>query len=208
MSEPVPQSPLHAFGLAAQARTIDESCGVWVNEVAMNGYVSLRGAPQNAAFAAAVALATGVALPATPCAFAQANDNTICWLSPDEWMIVCPRAALRQLLGDLNSALTGIRSQVADNSGGYTQIFLQGKNATDVLSHTRVYDLARLTPGRIVGTTFGKSSIYLRRDGTGYRLLLRRSFADYIWRYLIRAATPYGLGIADNASSTRKGGEP
>ncbi len=26
--------------------------------------------------------------------------------------------------------------------------------------------------------------------------MLRRSFADYIWRYLVRAAQPYGFGVA------------
>jgi sarcosine oxidase subunit gamma len=85
---------------------------------------------------------------------------------------------------------------VADNSGGYTQVILSGRNALDVLQHTTVYDFEALEPGRVVGTTFGKSSVYAHRAGEGFCLVMRRSFADYIWRYLVRAAAPYGLGIA------------
>ncbi len=33
------------------------------------------------------------------------------------------------------------------------------------------------------------------REGDGFCLLARRSFADYIWRFLVRAAEPYGFGV-------------
>jgi sarcosine oxidase subunit gamma len=55
--------------------------------------------------------------------------------------------------------------------------------------------LHALNTGKIVGTTFGKLSVYLYAEEDGYRLLFRRSFADYIWRYLSRAAAPYGFGV-------------
>jgi sarcosine oxidase subunit gamma len=111
-------------------------------------------------------------------------------------MIVSARSRLAGLLSSLTQALTGIRSQVADNSGGFTQVLVLGDKARDVLSHTSVYDIDALEPGRVVGTTFGKSSLYLHRQGDGYCLMLRRSFADYLWRYLVRAAEPYGFGVA------------
>jgi sarcosine oxidase, subunit gamma len=196
MSEPMMQSPLHAFDLAGKARPLDASCGVWASELPLLGYVSLRGQSADRAFTDAVARVVGVALPVKPCTLAATNTEKILWLSPDEWMIVCPRSRLTALLAELKQALADIKHQVADNSGGYTQVYLQGKNARELLSHTSVYDLDALTPGRVVGTTFGKSSVYLHRHLDGYCLLLRRSFADYIWRYLVRAAEPYRLGIA------------
>lgn len=201
MSESMMRSPLHSFGLEQRAKPNDDSCGVWANEIPHLGYISLRGNGADPAFLTAASTSLGVSLPLQPCTFASSNDITILWLSPDEWMIVCPRAKLSPLLSSFRQNLADIRSQVVDNSGGYTQVVLEGPNALDVLQHVSVYDFAGMEPGRVVGTTFGKSSVYAFRQGDGYRLVIRRSFADYIWRYLVRAATPYGLGIADPASS-------
>jgi sarcosine oxidase subunit gamma len=196
MSEPALQSPLHAFGLAAQAKPVADGKGVWANEIPLLGYISLRGRAHDVAFVEAASGALDFKLPTQPCTLAVSATAKVLWLSPDEWMIVCSRDRLPGLLRDLNQALTGLRSQVVDNSGGYTQVLVQGTNARDLVSHASVYDIAALEQGRVVGTTFGKASLYVHRQDDGYCLMLRRSFADYIWRYLVRAAAPYGFGVA------------
>lgn len=205
MSEPIMRSPLHPFNLESQAKAIDDSSGVWANEIPHLGYISLRGNAGDPAFVNAASTAIGVPLPIRPCTLGSSNDVKILWLSPDEWMVVCTRDRLAGLVSGLRQALLDIHSQVADNSGGYTEVVLQGRNAFNVLQHASVYDFAALDAGRVVGTTFGKSSVYAHRQGNGFCLLLRRSFADYIWRYLARAATPYGLGIADFNKSGHAG---
>lgn len=193
---PVMQSPLHHFGLAAKQVPMDESKGVWANEIALSGYISLRGNSQNAAFTKAAESVLGISLPILPCSLTNTPWGGVYWLSSDEWLIVCAlekRAALQQAL---QAALIGAHSQVVDNSGGFTSVLIQGKNATEALSHCTVYNLHALNANKIVGSTFGKASCYLYKQGDGYNLIFRRSFADYIWRYLERAATPYGFGIA------------
>jgi sarcosine oxidase subunit gamma len=203
------QTPLHAFGLARQAKPRDSSKGVWANEIAPLGFVSLRGSASDPAFLAAVSGVVGCALPITPCTSSASESSKVLWISPDEWMIIVPRDRLSGLLTGLDQALDGTRSQVADNSGGYTLVWLTGDKVQDVLAHVSVYDVATLATGRVVGTTFGKASVYLYREGTGYLLMLRRSFADYIWRYLVRAARPYGFGVvalaADDVLGLKKG---
>lgn len=201
MSEPLMQSPLSAFNLAASAKPIDGSAGVWANEIPLQGYISLRGNAGDNAFIGAVSRSLDVLLPSKPCMLATSAKAKALWLSPDEWLIVCARHDVRALLANLKASLADIRSQAVDNSGGYTQIALAGADASRVLSHVTVYDVPSLEAGRVVGTTFGKSSVYLHRQGDGYRLILRRSFADYIWRYLVRAAEPYGFGVARNDSA-------
>lgn len=196
LSAPAMQSPLHALGLESQSRPIDQTAGVWANEAPLLGYITLRGASADAAFAAAASKALGLALPIEACTYKQTGAAKVMWLSPDEWMIACPRDRHAALVADLNEAVHGLHSQVADNSGGTTQILIIGRHARDVLSHCTVYDLDHLAEGRVVGTTFGKSSCYMHRAGDGYCLVVRRSFADYIWRYLARAAEPYGFGVA------------
>jgi sarcosine oxidase, subunit gamma len=193
--KPVMQSPLHHFNLAAKAVLADDSKGVWANEIKLLGYISLRGSTQNAVFTKAAKSALGESLPILPCSLIGTPWGNIYWLSPDEWLIVCVREKRIELQHALQAALVGVHSQAVDNSGGYTSVILQGKHADDVLQHCTVYDLHSLTENKVVGTTFGKSSLFLHRQSDGYQLTFRRSFADYIWRYLERAATPYGFGV-------------
>jgi sarcosine oxidase subunit gamma len=191
---PVMQSPLHHFGLAAKQEAVNEGKGVWANEIGLLGYICLRGNMQNV---------LGEPLPTLPCSLINTPWGGIYWLSPDEWLIVCAREKRAELQQKLEVALVNIHSQVVDNSGGFTSVLLQGKNSSDALSHCTVYDLHALTAGKIVGTTFGKVSCFLHRQDDGqsnrYVLIFRRSFADYIWHYLERAAAPYGFGIMDLA---------
>ena len=200
--QPAMQSPLHHFNLAAKAVPANDSQGVWANEMPLLAYISLRGNQQNATFMSAAKQALGIALPTQPCTLEHATWGYVCWLSPDEWLVICSRTQAAKLQAALEAFLDGIHSQVVDNSGGYTSVLLQGKNATDVLQHCTVYDLHALAANKIVGTTFGKASVFLHRQDflhqhdKAYALILRRSFADYIWRYLARAAVPYGFGIA------------
>ena len=195
-NSPVMQSPLHLFGLPPRAVPMDSRAGVWANEMPLAGFISVRGEIGNPAFLDATAKALGLSLPTEPCTIVSTGSTSALWMSPDEWMIIVPRERVPVLTKALTDGLSGIRSQVVDNSGGYTQVVILGRNARDVLSHCTVYDIDHLGENRIVGTTFGKSSVYLRKHGEGYCLLLRRSFADYIWRYLDRGALPYGFGIA------------
>ncbi len=193
--QPAMQSPLHHFNLATKAVLADDNKGVWANEIALLGYISLRGNAQNAVFTRAAESALGESLPTLPCSLISTAWGNIYWLSPDEWLIVCVREKRAELQHALQAFLVGVHSQLVDNSGGYTSVILRGKHADDVLQHCTVYDLHSLTKNKVVGTTFGKSSVFLHRKNDGYQLIFRRSFADYIWRYLERAATPYGFGI-------------
>ena len=194
--KPVMQSPLHHFGLATKQELMNESKGMWANEIALLGYISLRGDCKNTAFTKAAKKALGETLPTLPCGLINKAWGCIYWLSPDEWLIVCVREKRAELQHSLQAALVGVHSQVVDNSGGFTTVLLQGKHASDALSHCTVYDLHALTAGKIVGSTFGKASVFIHRNSNGYTLIFRRSFADYIWRYLERAAAPYGFGVA------------
>ncbi|MEO7345172.1 MAG: sarcosine oxidase subunit gamma family protein [Methylotenera sp.] len=193
---PVTQSPLHHFGLVAKQESINSTKGVWANEIPLLGYISLRGNAQNSAFTKAAKLALGVALPTQPCSMATTSWGSILWLAPDEWLLICERAQRPTLPQALETSLEGIHCQVVDNSGGFTTVLLQGKNASDVLYHCTVYDLNALETDKVVGSTFGKTSLFLHKQDDGYSLIFRRSFADYIWRYLERSALPYGFGIA------------
>lgn len=196
------ETPLAHLALGARARKDDQSAGVWANEAAARAFIVVRGVATDAAFVAGASKALGAPLPTTPCARVTADGLDVMWVSPDEWLVVAPRDRLSALLTALRTALAGSRHQVVDNSGGYTLIHLRGANARDVLAHCTVFDLDKLIPGRAVGTTFGKVSLYMYSDGAGYGLIVRRSYAEYVWTFLERAALPYGFGVAELGSQS------
>ena len=195
MTPDLMRSPLHNYGLPARAKAADDSCGAWANEEPLLAYISLRGNANQPTFLAAVKSALGLDLPTKPCVSISNKTLSIFWVSPDEWLISCERSQLASLQASLKASLNGLHSQVVDNSGGFTTVILQGKNVSEVLQHCTVYDLQNLSENKVVGTTFGKMSLFLSRHNSGYKLVFRRSFADYIWTFLTRAAAPYGFGV-------------
>lgn len=194
---PYPQTPLHDFGLGAKARPQDDSRGVWMNEMALLGYVIVRGDAQDPACTRAIKDVLGVAPPAVPGSFVPFPHGVALWQAPDEWLLVCARPTRQPYIAELESALKNLHAQVVDNSGGLTMVYLSGAHHVTLLRHVGVYDFESLSSGRAVSTVCGKANITaFRHDDHGVFLIFRRSFADYVWRLLSKAARPYGLGIA------------
>lgn len=197
MYKPYLQSPLHAFDLPAKARPQNDSCGVWMNEVPLLGYIQIRGNAADAAFRAAIHAVLGAELPVKPSTFAVTPQGNLLWQSPDEWLLVCARQNLSACISRLQAALGSLHAQVVDNSGGLTQVYLSGSKHLELLHHVGIYDFALVTPGRAVSTVCSKANIVVYRiDAHGVFVIFRRSFADYVWPLLRQAARPYGLGIS------------
>lgn len=198
--QPYAQSPLHSFGLSSQARPQDDSRGVWMNEMALLGYIVVRGDAQDPAFVEAIRDVIGIELPTVPCTFVPFQQGIAIWQTPDEWLLVCARAARGAYLSELEAALKNLHAQVVDNSGGLTQVYLSGANHVEALRHVGVYDFESITSGRAVSTVCGRAVITVyRHDSHGVFVIFRRSFADYVWPLLVKAARPYGLGISELA---------
>lgn len=197
MLKPYMQSPLHHFDLPSKARKQDNSSGIWANEMPLLGYLTIRGDGSKSVFVEAVGKVTGLALPVKPCSFSQGENGTLLWVSPDEWILVCSRANVVPFIKALESVLSNEFFQVVDNSGGLSQIYLSGKDHVTVLRHMGVYDFETIVPGKVVGTVCGKASLNIYRTNEhGLYIVFRRSFADYFWRLLEKAARPYGFGVS------------
>ncbi|MES2259470.1 MAG: sarcosine oxidase subunit gamma family protein [Pseudomonadota bacterium] len=194
---PVAQSPLHPFGLAGKARAQDDSCGVWMNEMPLLGYIVVRGDAADPAFNHAVKGVLGVELPRTPGRFIAFPHGLALWQTPDEWLLLCAGPARAAYQGELETALAGLHAQVVDNSGGLTTVYVSGESHVALLRHVSVYDIESIGPGQVVSTVCSKAGMTLfRHDAHGLFVVFRRSFSDYVWRLLETAARPYRLGIS------------
>jgi len=94
-------------------------------------------------------------------------------------------------MGDVSMAMVNV-------SGGFSVLELQGANANDVLKKSTGYDVhpSNFMPGKVVNTVFAKAQVTMRCiDTDHYELIVRRSFADYLWHWIQVASAEYGLSI-------------
>lgn len=194
--QPYLQSPLVNFNLPAQTVLADNSQQVRANELPLLGYIAIRGELADAAIAAAISSVTGAAVPAAG-QFSSGEGGVLVWVSPDELLLVTRRAELGTRLAAFESAFSGLFAHAVDNSGGLTCVSLSGAEHVTVLRHMGVYDFESIAVGQAVSTVLGKAGgTVLRLEDDGVFLLIRRSFADYLWLLLCKVAKPYRFTVA------------
>ena len=193
------ESPLHHVNFGQLAAKGNKSGGVVLREVKLQGHLTLRGNAEDASFLAGCEKALGVAVPTQPLTSNEKDGVSIRWMSPDRWLIVLPADKVFDTEKALRANLTG-HFQVVSVGGGQTILELSGENAVDVLHKSCPVDLhpSVFPVGKVVGTVFAKAGgIVLRRSSEDtWELVIRRSFADYIWLWLQDASREYGLVIS------------
>ncbi|MGP9766106.1 sarcosine oxidase subunit gamma [Halomonas sp. AOP13-D3-9] len=169
-----------------------------LRERAMQGHLILRGGA--IVLDEAVREVLGISLPGKPQALVHdaSGERSIQWLSPDEWLVIVPggeefplETQLRERLGDAHFA-------ISDVSGGQTVLELSGEAARELLMKTVIYDVhpSNFPVGKGVTTVFAKATTILRRPSEErWELVVRRSFADYCYRWLLDAGSEYGVNV-------------
>lgn len=186
-------SPLHHLASSLTSpSTLDANVFLW--EEALKTHIVLRGNPGNPDVRAGVEAATGLALPG-PLNSSSNGDWSLSWVSPDEWLLVGPGEQAFTMELQLRDHLSG-HYAVINVGGGQTLVRLSGAEARSVLMKSCPYDVhdRNFPVGKVVTTVLAKSQATLRRIGEqDWELVVRRSFADYVWRWLVDAAAEYGL---------------
>jgi sarcosine oxidase subunit gamma len=177
-------SPLSHANLLESNRGLDNK-NISLVEKKFLGHLVLRGDATDVSFNVAIQNTLACELPTTlQCVYN--DDLSIRWISPDEWLIVCAGNKAYELETILRKALEGHYS-ICNVSGGQTLLVLSGRHARDVLMKSTSYDVAdcHFPVGKVVTTAFSKSqAVICRKDEDVWELIIRRSFSDYIWRWL------------------------
>ena len=158
------------------------------------GHLVLRGTP--AEFSGAVRETLQLESPTLPLT-SNTSDTGACirWISPDEWLITVPEADTFEVESALRTAIDS-HVAIVNVSGGQTILQLQGDEAETVLRKSTPYDVhaSNFPVGKVVTTAFAQTQVLMRRlDTDAFELVIRRSFADYIWAWLRDAAEEFGL---------------
>ncbi|WP_280552902.1 sarcosine oxidase subunit gamma family protein [Halomonas sp. 25-S5] len=148
----------------------------------------------------AVRAVLGVPLPGEPQGLTRdaAGERSIQWLSPDEWLLIVPGGEEAALENRLREALGDAHFAISNVSGGQTLVELEGESARELLMKSVVYDVhpSHFPVGKAVTTVFAKATVILRRpDEQCWELVVRRSFADYTYRWLLDAGEEFCLGV-------------
>ncbi|MBZ0332462.1 sarcosine oxidase subunit gamma family protein [Halomonas sp. ANAO-440] len=182
---------------SGRPKASDKSRAV-LHERAMLGHLILRGGA--IVLDEAVRQVLGFGLPGRPNTLShdESGERSVQWLSPDEWLLIVPGGEEFALEGKLREALGDAHYAIVNVSGGQTLLELTGEKALELLMKSTPYDVHpdAFPVGKGVTTVFAKSSLILRRPTEDrWELVLRRSFADYCYRWLLDAGEEYAIGV-------------
>lgn len=199
MSNVVLESPLAALtGLGQRVLSVD-GASVTLGEQAFTDMLNIRGDAADATFVAAVQSATGLTLPLAANTASVGATGQLLWLGPDEWVLKFPPSGAQYqhpspaeaMETSLRAALAGLHVSLVPVGHGFTTLVLQGAGAADLLArgcpldfHPRVFGAGAAAQSHVAKAG---ATLLCLAAGTHYELTVRRSFADYLYRWLCEA---------------------
>lgn len=183
------QSPMVNVDLAIASEVLT------IKEIPFLGHVNLRGAIDNTDFMAAAEKVLGGALPLESNTFFKHGDNCILWCGPDEWLILTQPDQQTVLVEAMRAAIGDTFAAVTDVSGGNTVLEISGSAAGDFIAKGTPLDLhpSVFSVGHCAQTVFAHAgmTIYLVDDEPTFRIVIRRSFSDYLATWILDAAQEF-----------------
>ncbi len=162
-----------------------------LTEMALQGMINLRGDGHDAGFAHAVLQHTGLHLPAGANTASIDPQRQLLWLGPDEWLFKFHDANTATVADALRQALAGRHVAITDVGHGNVTLCVQGPAAADLLARGCPLDLHARAFGRgaVAQTHIAKAgaTVVCLEAGAHFEITVRRSFADYLVRWLISA---------------------
>ena len=177
-------------GAGSGLRSHGDAGSVLLRELPAPAMLDLRFDPADAAVLHAAQNALALALPLTPGKSAAGANRVVWWLGPDQWLLVVPPGEVPALAHALNGSASAV-----DVSDLRAEFELTGPRAIDVLCKGCAIDLhpRSFGPGDCALTVLSRVRIALRQTDArpGYRVLVERSVAPYLWDWLIDAMLEY-----------------
>jgi len=163
-----------------------------VAELGLQGMITLRGDLSSAKLKKAVAGVAGVDMPDVGHANCT-DDRGICWMSPDELLVLCPYDTVDADLAAIIKTL-GTEHVLAVNVSDARAVFqVCGPAAREVMAKLCPVDLSpgAFAPGMFRRTRMAQvPAAFWMRDAETVQIICFRSVADYAFGLLQAAATP------------------
>lgn len=161
-----------------------------IAELGLQGMITLRGDLGSAKVHSAVKSITGLPVPAIN-RVQLADSYGVCWMSPDELLLLVPYTEVANQLDALTSQLSGEHALAVDVSDARAVFSVSGPYARDVLAKLAPVDLAaeRFTSGMIRRTRIAQvPAAFWLSDEDSFQIVCFRSVAQYMFDLLSVAA--------------------
>ena len=168
-----------------------------ITEVGLQGMITLRGDLASKPVARAVKAAAGVAVP-KPGTAAVVGDSGVCWMSPDELLVLCPYDTVAETVAQMNDTLSGVHALVADVSDARASFRVAGPAAREVMAKLAPVDLHPDTfaPGMFRRTRMAQvPAAFWMPDTDSFQIVCFRSQAQYMFD-LLKVAAQKGSGVS------------
>jgi len=161
------------------------------------GKMILRGSLSEKKFITSTKKHLSQQFPASPNSFYDDTKVRVIWLGPDEWLILTDVTELDSLKDDLTRALIKSHSALVDVSDNSTIIEIKGRYSRAVLMKGCSLDIhpSVFQTGCSAQTDLGLANIILLKtaDDPVYQIIVRASFASYLWDWLVDAAHEFKI---------------
>jgi sarcosine oxidase subunit gamma len=171
-----------------------------MREIPFKTHLNLRGDPKDPKFLSCASSLLGVDLPLAPNGVVESSGWQVCWLGPDEWLLI--GLGDQDVSVEFRNQFSQFHSAVVDLSGGQTIIRAGGHAWRDVLASACPLDLhpSVFKPRQCAQTVFAHTNVLLisvsdedNDEVKALDIVVRRSFADHVGRWLIDAAAECGF---------------
>jgi sarcosine oxidase, subunit gamma len=163
-----------------------------IEEIGLQGMITLRGDLASKPMKSAAGAAAGTDLP-EPGRIAGNASGGLCWMSPDELLLLCPYETVGTTLARLQTALQGQHALAVNVSDARAVFRVSGPHAREVLAKLCPVDLApdAFGPGSFRRTRMAQvpAALWMIDDAT-FQIICFRSVAQYVFDLLKVAAQP------------------
>ncbi|WP_299628224.1 sarcosine oxidase subunit gamma [uncultured Tateyamaria sp.] len=163
-----------------------------ITEAPLQGMITLRGDLSISAIKKAAKTATGMAVPGPGKATVD-GDTGLCWMSPDEILVLCPYSQVAETLDKMTAVLAKTHALAVDVSDARAVFQVSGPLARDVMAKLAPVDFSAdaFAPGMFRRSRMAQvAAAFWMPDADRFQIVCFRSQSQYMFDLLKVAAQP------------------